>query len=355
MRRDSIFYKIFQQSPHLLFELLPEVPVNSDAYRFDSVAVKEPKFEIDGVFLPPDTGTPGVIYLCEVQFQKDEMLYERLFSETFLYFYRNRARYSNWQAVTIYPSRKTEQLDTQPYQPLLDSNQVHRIYLDELGDIRDLPVGVALMVLTTLGKKQAPVEARYLIERSVQEAASAAENQAIIDMVAAIMMYRFTQMSRAEVEAMLVTDLKKTRVYQEAKDEGIVENQERELERQRAFVLRLLEHKLGGLSAKVQQQVMGLPMLWLEDLGEALLDFDQVDELVDWLAANRLGEKSAVVGLVVRQLRRRLGQGLVGDVERQIEAMRLEDLMELSKALVDFKGVAELEHWLDKIETQKDG
>lgn len=51
MRRDSIFYKLFQQSPTLLFELLTNPPTNTEAYRFDSVAIKEPKFEIDGVFL----------------------------------------------------------------------------------------------------------------------------------------------------------------------------------------------------------------------------------------------------------------------------------------------------------------
>ncbi|MBF2051558.1 MAG: DUF2887 domain-containing protein [Leptolyngbya sp. IPPAS B-1204] len=54
MRRDSIFYKLFQQSPFLLFELLSEPLANTQAYRFDSVAVKEPRFEIDGVFLPPE-------------------------------------------------------------------------------------------------------------------------------------------------------------------------------------------------------------------------------------------------------------------------------------------------------------
>ncbi|MGB3206751.1 MAG: DUF2887 domain-containing protein [Crinalium sp.] len=38
---------------------------NAQSYRFDSVAVKEPKFEIDGVFLPPASETPGVVYFCE--------------------------------------------------------------------------------------------------------------------------------------------------------------------------------------------------------------------------------------------------------------------------------------------------
>jgi predicted transposase YdaD len=64
MRQDTIFYKLFQQYPTLLFELLTNPPENADAYRFDSVAVKEPKFEIDGVFLPPENDIPGGVCFC---------------------------------------------------------------------------------------------------------------------------------------------------------------------------------------------------------------------------------------------------------------------------------------------------
>jgi predicted transposase/invertase (TIGR01784 family) len=146
MRRDSIFYAVFQRSPNLLFELLDVAPDSAERYRFESVAVKEPKFEIDGVFLPPSSATPGVVYFCEVQFQKDEKLYERLFAESFLYFYRNRALFSDWEAVVIYPSRSIEQTNARPYGDLLNGDRVHRVYLDELGDIAQLPLGVALMV-----------------------------------------------------------------------------------------------------------------------------------------------------------------------------------------------------------------
>jgi predicted transposase YdaD len=52
MRRDSIFYALFQRSPNLLSELLDVAPDSASQYRFESVAVKEPKFEIDGVFPP---------------------------------------------------------------------------------------------------------------------------------------------------------------------------------------------------------------------------------------------------------------------------------------------------------------
>jgi len=186
MRRDSIFYKLFQQSPTLLFELLTDSPINAQAYRFDSVAVKEPKFEIDGVFLPPENAGAGIVYFCEVQFQKDEQLYERVFAESSLYFYRNRARFSDWQAVIIYPSRGIEQNDIHPHRTLLNGNQVHRVYLDELGDIRQLPLWVALMVLTTVAEEQAPQEARYLLERSSVEQSETA-SRVIIEMITTIM------------------------------------------------------------------------------------------------------------------------------------------------------------------------
>jgi predicted transposase/invertase (TIGR01784 family) len=181
MRRDSIFYKLFQQCPALLFELLTNHPKNADAYRFNSVAVKEPKFEIDGVFLLPENQGAGVVYFCEVQFQKDEQLYERVFAESSLYFYRNCNQFSDWQAVIIYPSRNIEQSKIYPHRSFLNGEQVHRVYLDEIGDIRQLPVWVALMVLTTVEEEKAPEEARYLLTRSSQEV-SQPESRAIIEL-----------------------------------------------------------------------------------------------------------------------------------------------------------------------------
>jgi predicted transposase/invertase (TIGR01784 family) len=76
MRRDTIFYQLFAQSPALLFDLIPNPPANTTGYTFDSVEVKETSFRIDGVFLPPDNTCN--VYFCEVQFQKDNLLYERM-------------------------------------------------------------------------------------------------------------------------------------------------------------------------------------------------------------------------------------------------------------------------------------
>ena len=90
--------------------MLPQPPANADRYTFEAVEVKETAFRMDGVFLPPDLD--GIVYFCEAQFQKDEILYERMVSEISIYVYRNRERLSDWQAVAIYPSRSSEQSNT---------------------------------------------------------------------------------------------------------------------------------------------------------------------------------------------------------------------------------------------------
>jgi predicted transposase/invertase (TIGR01784 family) len=279
MQRDSIFYKLFQQSPTVLFELLPEPPANARAYRFDSVAVKEPRFEIDGVFLPPESNEPGIVYFCEVQFQKDEQLYERVFAESLLYFYRNRIRFGDWQVVIIYPSRRIEQSQRHPYRGLLNSEQVPRVFLNELGDIRQLPLWVALMVLTTVEEDRMLEEARYLLNRT-QQAAPQSGRGAIIETITTILAYRFEQFSRGEIEAMLNITLKQTRLYRDIKEEGLQEGRREEAAN---LVVRLLTKRFGNLSQEMRSTVVELPLSRLEDLSEALLDFTSLDNLQAWL------------------------------------------------------------------------
>lgn len=284
MRRDSIFYKLFQQSPTLIFELLTHPPVNAAQYRFDSVAIKEPKFEIDGVFLPPEEAGNGVIYFCEVQFQKDEQLYEKIFAESLLYFYRNRTRFSDWEAVIIYPSRQVEQSNSYPYRALLDSDQMHRVYLDELGDIQQLPLWVALMVLTTIDQEQAPETARYLLDRTREETPSSTR-QSIIEIITTTMVYRFERLSRREVEAMLDISIKQTRVYREIKEEGREEGRE---EATANLIIRQLTKRFGSLPQEVLSTISDLPLPILEEMSEALLDFTELADLHNWLAERSL-------------------------------------------------------------------
>ena len=288
MRRDSIFYYLFQTYPTILFELLPNPPANAANYRFDSVAVKEPKFEIDGVFLPPETELPGVVYFCEVQFQKDERLYERLFGELFLYFYRNRERFQDWQAVLIYPTRSTEQGDIHPYRALLSSEQVHRVYLDELGEFEQLPLDVSLLVLTTLKQNKAPAAARYLISRCQQELPEPTARRGIMEIITTIISYRFTHLSRVEIEAMLGISFQQTRLYEELREEatelGMQQGmQQGKQEGEVNLILRLLSKRFGEVPSQLKMQIEKLSLEQLEALTEVFLDFASLDNLVIWL------------------------------------------------------------------------
>ena len=227
-----------------------------------------------------------------MQFQKDEILYERVVAESSLYFYRNRTRFSDWEAVIIYPSRNIEQSNIYPLRAFLNSDQVHRVYLDELGDIHQLPTWVGVMILTTLEESQAPEAARYLLTKTKEEIPSSS-NSVIIEMITTIMMYKFENLNRQEVESMLGITLKQTRVYQEIKEEGREQGKEEGRKEGREegleeatfnLVMRLLSKRFGKISPKIRGSVAGLSLHILEDLSEALLDFNNVEDLLAWLA-----------------------------------------------------------------------
>lgn len=220
MKRDAIFYQIFKRFPSLFFTLLDQAPEQVQGYRFESVEVKETTFRIDGVFLPPDNATPKTVFFCEVQFQKDEDLYYRFFSESLLYLYRNRSLYDDWFGVVLFPSRTLEPENTTIHRSLLNGSQVQRISLDELGDTAPHSVGIDLMRLTIVPEAQMAERARQLIERVQHEEIGILSRDEIIDVITTIVVYKLTNLSREEVEAMLGRSLEESKVYQEIKEEG---------------------------------------------------------------------------------------------------------------------------------------
>ncbi|GAA6616390.1 hypothetical protein NUACC26_021930 [Scytonema sp. NUACC26] len=133
MKRDSIYYQIFKRSPGLLFELVNDPPEEAQNYRFELVEVKETAFRIDGVFLPPVGAKSKIVFFAEVQFQKDEGLYHRFFTESMMFLNRNRTEYDDWFCVVIFPSRSLEPKDQKTHRIFLKSDQVQRIYRSGIG------------------------------------------------------------------------------------------------------------------------------------------------------------------------------------------------------------------------------
>ncbi|MBD2607418.1 Rpn family recombination-promoting nuclease/putative transposase [Scytonema hofmannii FACHB-248] len=227
MKRDSIYYQIFKRNPLLLFELVNDPPIEAQNYRFESVEVKETAFRIDGVFLPPEGATSKIVFFAEVQFQKDEALYHRFFTESMMYLNRNRFQYDDWFCVVIFPSRSSEPSDTRIHRLFLNSDQVQRIYLDELGDPNTLPIGINLMQLTIAPDEVMAEQARLLIERvQFEETGTLAKNE-IIEVITTIAVYKFSSLSREEVEAMLGLNIEETRIYQDLERQTKLKTAER--------------------------------------------------------------------------------------------------------------------------------
>ena len=67
--------------------------------------------------------------------------------------------------------------------------------------------------------------------------------------------------------------------------EGLKQGLEQGRQRGEAtLVLRQLNRRLGEVSASVETPIHQLSIEQLEDLGEALLDFESETDLLDWLA-----------------------------------------------------------------------
>jgi predicted transposase YdaD len=88
-----------------------------------------------------------------------------------------------------------------------------------------------------------------------------------------------------------VAVLRESPWYQEIRQEGRQEDEQRgeqrgRTEEARSLILRQLSRRVGTLPATVEAQVQALELPRLEALGEALLDFTGVDDLVGWLQGN---------------------------------------------------------------------
>ena len=281
MKRDTIFYRIFQQSPTLLLDLLSTPPPNAEGYRFESIEVKETSFRIDGILIPPNDR--GTVIFSEIQMQPDLKLYERMFSEIGIYTYRNTEQFNDWQAIALYPTRSIEQPTTKVPPELFHSGRILPIYLDELGNIEQLPLGIGLLVLTILEGDEAIAQAQRMTDRAKR----VADEGGIIEMIATILVYKFTTLSRDEVNAMLnytIDEFKQTRFYQEVKAEGVEEG------RESAFLDILfmqLKSKFGELPSKAETTVRTLTTDRLQSLSIALLGFKTIKDLEAWFKAEK--------------------------------------------------------------------
>ncbi len=288
MKTDSIFYRLFQTFPGTFFELIDHQASEATTYEFASVELKQTAFRIDGVFLPVPNLREQPIYFLEVQFQKDPEFYARFFCEIFLYL-RLYAPTKAWQAVVIFPRRSLEPTKVEPYRILLESSQVTRLYLNELENTAESSLGVGIIKLVVETKKRTPERVRQLVDKARSELSDEALQRQMLDLIETIVLYKLPRISRQELARMFgLSELKKTRYYQEVREEVREELQQtvrEEVRQQEALglVRRLLVRRLGAINPQLQERIDQLAVTQLENLAEALLDFSNEADLAAWL------------------------------------------------------------------------
>jgi predicted transposase/invertase (TIGR01784 family) len=288
VKTDSIFYKLFQTAPGLLFELLGQSPDLAQGYQFESVEVKQLAFRLDGVFIPkPDTPNQAVIFL-EVQFQHDPTFYHRFLAEIHLYL-KLHPKTFDWRAVVIFPRPSTEPRETRLFRNLVNSDQMHRIYLNQRPVQSDDSVGLGLMRLIVMKQKEAIAQAKDLLSRVQQRSSMEPQFAAIMEIVETVIVYKFPKLSREAIEKMLgLSELKQTKVYQDALQEGEQTGLLKgKLEEAQSLILRQLTRRIGNVDIKLRSQIQSLSLVQLESLGEELLDFSAPNDLVTWLDKNQ--------------------------------------------------------------------
>jgi predicted transposase/invertase (TIGR01784 family) len=148
-------------------------------------------------------------------------------------------------------------------------HRVHKIYLDEIEQAAEQSIGIGIVQLVVESKKKTGSRARQLIAKAKQELSDASLQQQTIELIETIVLYKFPNLSREELEVMLgLSELRQTRVYQEAREEGRQEGLERgQLQAKLEIVPWLLEL---GLSVEEIAQRLGLDVEAIRQVAEQI-------------------------------------------------------------------------------------
>ncbi len=219
MKRDSLFYQLFQDVPSSFFELIGESGDMADDYVFTSVEVKQVSFRADGVFVPKSL--PRSIYFLETQFQPDSKFYIRFISEIFLYL-KQFSPENDWRAVVIYPSRKLDKGVHLHLKEFFESGRIVRIYADELPTNKNVGIGVAVFQFITAPPKETLKQVKPLLERARAEISAPDLQERVIRLIETSILYKFPKMTWEEImETYSLKDVEKSVAWQEATRKGM--------------------------------------------------------------------------------------------------------------------------------------
>ena len=228
MRTDPFFWNVLTSLPQTLFEVLGEPSSLARDYQFSAVELKK-SLRTDGFYRPRRAGLP--MYVVEFQFYVLETFYANLFAKVFVIL-NDQPNISDWVAVAIFESRGLEPKDLTKYEDLLRSKRVKRIYLDELELPAEPSPGLMLLAMVTAPKAKLRPMVERLKRKAEEEVADDKESRKVIELMEELLIRKFATMNREEIRNMFqLTDIRKTVVWQEAREEGLVEGIEKGIEK----------------------------------------------------------------------------------------------------------------------------
>jgi predicted transposase YdaD len=272
---DKLFYWLFQNHPDRILELQRDLPAAASGWHFSAPVVKEREHRLDGLFQPPANQPQLPAVLLEAQMASDARFLRRLYAQSAL-LVEQKLEIEHWRVVVICPHRHLQFGSHTAVAEFL-RERVHWLELEPAVNDPSAPPLLRALALLVQPERQIPSSSAAI----QAEVAGTDLEASIADVIAAIVIARFNGRSIPELCAMggiSLADLTQSVAYQEIFGLG---RQEGELD----LALRLLQRRCGPIAPEQLARIRALPVKRLEELAEALLDFQSGADLESWLRA----------------------------------------------------------------------
>ena len=296
---DKLFYWLFQNHPDRILGLQPDLPAAASGWRFSAPVLKQREHRLDGLFRPPANQPELPVVLLEAQMAADARFLRRLYAESAM-LVEQEPDIEHWRVVVICPHRRLNFGSATAVDEFL-RERVHWLELEPAAHDPSAPALLRALALLVQPEREISSSSAAL----QAEAAGSELVGPIADVIAAIVIARVNGRSIPELCAMgsiTLEDLSQSVAYQEifglgrqegrqqGRQEGRLEGrqqgrQEGRLEGELELALRLLQRRCGPVAPEQLARIRALPLERLQQLAEALLDFQSAADLEDWLGA----------------------------------------------------------------------
>jgi len=170
-------------------------------------------------------------------------------------------------------------------QEYVDTNTRHRYRVIRLWEQDPAPLlaNAALLPLATLARSNSP---NTLLEQVATQIDMIEENDERQNISACTQILAGLRFKKDLIQHLFREEImQESVIYQDILQKGEQRGKKQEA---LALIMRLLTRRLGAIAPQLEDQIRGLSVPQLEDLGEALLDFSSETDLTSWLATQQL-------------------------------------------------------------------